>query len=132
MAGVIDNYFGIHARALQVSSKRAELLAANIAHADTPYYKARDIDFRSVLSSAKASGSVQLAKTDKRHIGPDSEDIPQAQVKYRVPLQPSLDGNTVESQVEHGLFAENAIRHQASLQFLGNKINGLIRTLREE
>ena len=134
MAGVVDNYFGVHAKALHVWSRRAELLASNIAHADTPHYKAKDIEFTNLLKTAnrQSTHSVQLQGTNEGHIAENNTGDLTAATKYRIPLQPSLDGNTVDSQIEHSLFAENAVRHQISLQLLGNRINSLVRTLREE
>ena len=134
MSNVVDNYFGVHAQALNVWSRRAELLASNIANADTPHYKAKDIDFKNILGDVRTQRSfpVQLTGTNKNHIAASGNSELSVLTKYRIPLQPSLDGNTVDSQVEHSLFAENAVRHQVSLQLLGNRINSLVRTLREE
>lgn len=133
MSATLDKFFGINAKALNVLSQRSELLANNIANVDTPNYKARDVDFSEILRSSvsKSNKSVSLQATHDKHFG-FGEKNTIAETKYRVPLQPSLDGNTVDSQVEHGLFAENAVRYQISLQFLSNKIKGLVKTLREE
>ncbi len=126
--------FGVHASALELRARRAELLANNLANADTPNFKARDVDFRHVLNAQQGVGSVTLERTAPGHIGGGEriggfEDVT---LKYRVPSQPSLDGNTVDEQVEKGEFAANAVRYMASLQFLEKRISGLIRTLREE
>lgn len=126
MSSKIDAAFGMHARALQLYGQRAEVLAANMANADTPGYKARDIDFRSVLNGV-TQGELPLARTSSGHID-TAAGVGSAlhmQLKYRVPHQASVDGNTVDAQVEQAQFAENAIRHQASYTFL----NGTIKTL---
>lgn len=131
MTANIDNYLGLHATALKLRSQRAKLLANNLANADTPNYKARDIDFRSTLQQASQNKTIHHGKTHAAHIplagNPDAQAL-----QYRVPTQPSLDGNTVDTQVEQAKFTDNAIRYQTSLQFLNKRITGLIRTLRSE
>jgi flagellar basal-body rod protein FlgB len=124
----LDTYLGVHATALKVRSQRTEVLAANLANADTPNYRARDIDFKSALAAAGSSGSgVHLATTRAGHIG-HSPASPTAagELKYRVPLAPALDGNTVDTQLEQAAFAENTVRYQATLQFLSSKLRGLM------
>lgn len=128
-----DKLFGIHAQALNLRAQRTALLAANLANADTPGYKARDVDFRSVLDEQAMSGSVRLVRTHDAHTAtPGVSGFDDVTLKYRIPLQPSLDGNTVDEQVEKSEFAANAVRYMASLQFLEKRVAGLIRTLREE
>ena len=100
-----------------------ELLAANIANADTPGYKARDIDFAAAMRSAGAEQGA-LLRTHERHLAGGAADGG-AEVLYRVPGQPSLDGNTVESQREHAEFMDNAMRYQASLNFLDGRVRSL-------
>lgn len=128
-----DKLFGIHAQALMLRARKAELIASNLANADTPNYKARDIDFREVLGSEMGSGRLAMFHTHPGHMdqsaGPGLSD---AAMKYRVPSQPSLDGNTVDAQVEKGEFASNSVRYMASMNFLEGRIRGLIKTLREE
>ncbi|WP_456447042.1 flagellar basal body rod protein FlgB [Thiolapillus sp.] len=126
-----DSALGIHAKALQVRGKRTQILASNIANADTPGFKARDIDYRAVLSHAGTDRRVGMRGTDERHIV-SGNDIPAASLLYRVPLHPSLDGNTVDGQMEKAAFAENALRYQASLTFLDRKFKGLIGALKGE
>ncbi|MEJ2529201.1 MAG: flagellar basal body rod protein FlgB [Gammaproteobacteria bacterium] len=122
----LDQVFGIHEQALKLRGRRAEVLAGNIANADTPGYKARDFDFHSLLR--QEVGSTQRMKTtNPRHIQVDTGIVPPSQMGYRVPSQPSLDGNTVDSQLEHTAFASNALEYQASLRFL----SGQIQTLRK-
>jgi len=124
-----NDLFGIHTQALALWQRRAEVLSTNLANADTPNYQARDIDFRAALGAAGVDGntppSLPLASTSAGHIANASTTGPDA-LKYRVPMQPSLDGNTVDAETEQAAFAENSVRYQASLTF----INAQIRQLR--
>jgi flagellar basal-body rod protein FlgB len=124
----INAHLGVHAQALQVRSTRAELIANNLANADTPDYKARDIDFRAALAnSGGAQGGVQLATTRANHLGGTGLGAGgTAAEQYRVPLTPSLDGNSVDVQVEQAAFAENSVRYQATLTFLNSRLRGLM------
>lgn len=120
----INQVFAPHERVLTLASRRIELLAANMANADTPNYKARDIDFKAALAAADAGGSVALEATRPGHIqGAAAGGQPAA--LYRVPEQPSLDGNTVDAQKESAAIAETGTRYQASLAFLDMRIRGL-------
>lgn len=128
----IDSALGIHPQALTLRSQRAEVLAANMANADTPDYKARDIDFKSVLSatqSAGGNGALPMAASNVAHIQP-LPSLSQAEVLYRNPRQPSVDGNTVDSQVEYTEFARNALQYQSSLTFLSGRIKTLLTAIR--
>lgn len=129
MAINLDEALGIHSRALELRAYRAQLLATNIANADTPNYKAVDVDFKSALSEAQ-SGQLPLAVTQPDQIQPEGGGPSNFQVMYRVPLQPSLDGNTVDMQMEQAEFARNALQHQASLTFLDSRIKGIISAIR--
>lgn len=129
MTSAIDKHLGVHAQALNLRSQRTELLAANLANADTPGFRARDIDFKSALAQASgnAKPGVQLQTTNAAHIGPKQvSGAPGPELKYRTPLAPSLDGNTVDAQLEQAAFAENTVRYQATLQFLNSKFRGLM------
>ncbi len=127
----MDNLFGIHATALKLRANRAEILASNIANADTPNFKARDIDFKRALSLAnKNSGEMRM--TNARHIDSAGKSEAGAEIMYRIPTQPSLDGNTVDLQTERSAFLENSMMYQASLRFLNGKINGLMTAIRGE
>jgi flagellar basal-body rod protein FlgB len=128
MALSLDTYLGVHQDALKLQSKRMEVLANNMANVDTPNYKARDIDFRSALAAAGGadSSSVQLATTNAQHIGTDPTADASAGLKYRVPLAPSLDGNTVDAQQEQAAFADSTVRYQATLTFLTTKFKNLM------
>lgn len=129
MALNIDKHFGVHAQAVQLRSQRNELLAANIANADTPGYKARDVDFASVMRRTAESGEA-LRVTHERHMQTNGASPDQAPSLYRVPTQPSQDGNTVDVQQEQAAFAENAVRYQASLEFLSGRVRGLITAIK--
>lgn len=131
MPTTFDEAFGIHAKALQLYSRRAEVLASNLANADTPGYKARDIDFKAVLGDAM-DGRLEIRRTNPAHEGASTGGAQHPQTLYRMPLQPSADGNTVDTQVEQSKFAQNALRHQASLTFLDGTVKGLLRTIRGE
>ncbi|MET0066202.1 MAG: flagellar basal body rod protein FlgB [Candidatus Thiodiazotropha sp.] len=126
-----DDVFGIHERALVLRSQRAEVLASNLANADTPGFKARDFDFKAMLKN-EMSDTVRLRTTSGSHIQSDSAPVPPAQLLYRVPMQPSLDGNTVDTEKEHTAFGSNAIEYQASLSFINSKISGLRKALKGE
>lgn len=114
-----NSLFGVHGAALEVRSRRMGVLASNIANASTPGYKAKDIDFREALNAIETPG---MAGTD-----PISGAI-----KYRTPLQSSLDGNTVELATEQTAFAENAVAYQTTLAFLNGRIDTLKRALKGE
>jgi len=126
-----DSALGNHDKALVVRSRRAELLASNIANGDTPGYKAKDIDFKSAFENVQAQRSQGLKLTHSNHIQQASQ-ISGTDVLYRIPNQSSLDGNTVDSQLEKSAFAENALRYQASLTFLDMKFKGLVAALKGE
>lgn len=126
----IDSALGIHAKALVVRGRRAEVLASNLANADTPNYKARDIDFKTALQQAQ-SGHVPLKVTHTGHIQPAGTGL-YGPLLYRVPQQPSLDGNTVDTHVEQAEFTRNAVNYQASLTFLGGKLKTLLSAIRGE
>lgn len=127
----IDSYLGIHDDALVLRSRRMEMMASNLANADTPGYKARDIDFRAALGEAQDAQGVRMRATHAGHM-PVAEGVLGQELKYRVPTQPSLDGNTVDPQLENAAFAENAARYEASLMFLNRKIGGLRSVLKGE
>jgi flagellar basal-body rod protein FlgB len=127
MALNLDTYLGVHADALKLQSKRMEVLAENLANADTPNYKARDIDFRAAMANAGGvDAPVKLATTNPGHLSTDPTTDVGAALKYRVPLAPSLDGNTVDAQQEQSAFADNTVRYQATLTFLSARFKGLL------
>lgn len=131
-----ESALGIHADALMLRGKRAEVLANNIANADTPNYKARDFDFAAVLSQqvgeSATTDRVNLTTTSSAHIPAVVDPDLAADLMFRTPLQPSLDGNTVEVQEEMARYTDNALRYQASFRFLNDKFNGLRNALKGE
>jgi flagellar basal-body rod protein FlgB len=130
MATTIDSLFGVHEKALIFRSKRAEVLAANMANADTPGYKARDFDFKTVLNRLNTPAG-HIEQTHSQHIGFDKTPVSVA-LSFRTPTSASLDGNTVDTQVEQANYAQNAMDYQASLRFLNGKITGYLSALRGE
>jgi flagellar basal-body rod protein FlgB len=119
---MFDNIFGIHEQALLLHGQRLSVLANNLANADTPNFKARDIDFAAVLGSSDQQQSLAMNVTHAAHITPLEGELPSGELKYRNPYQASLDGNTVEMPVEQAAFSENNVRYQASLQFINSRI----------
>jgi flagellar basal-body rod protein FlgB len=160
MRTALDNYLGIDPQALALAAQRTQLLAANLANADTPNYKARDIDFKAALAAAGSADGVaspgaslaltapgaplqpmaampavnglssasdsSSAATPSNNASATAGAVPDSAVKYRVPLAPSLDGNTVDEQLEESAFAENSVRYQATLTFLNSKLRDLM------
>lgn len=128
MATELDNYLQFHAQALNLRAMRQQLLASNIANADTPGYQARDIDFGKSLQDALAGRvqPVQLARTAAGHVAPAQQGTTSGAVQYRTVLQPSLDGNTVDMDVERAQFAENAIHYEANLLFINSQLKSLL------
>lgn len=114
-----NDLFGIQGKALQLRSQRLTLLASNIANASTPGYKAQDIDFDKALKSATQDNGTVAGALEKA-------------MGYRVPIQPSADGNTVEMSTEQTLFAENAVKYRTTLSFLEGRLNTITRALRGE
>jgi len=120
---MFDNIFGIHEKALLLHGQRMSVIANNLANANTPNFKARDIDFAAVLGGA-AETSLPMAVTDGAHFSLNLVDpVASGDLQYRNPYQASLDGNTVESPVEQAAFSENNVRYQASLTFINNQIS---------
>jgi flagellar basal-body rod protein FlgB len=127
MAFNLDSYLGVHPDALKLQSKRTEVIANNLANSDTPGYKARDIDFRAAMATAgSADATVKLATTNAGHLSIDPTTDSSANLKYRTPLAPSLDGNTVDAQQEQAAFADNTVRYQATLTFLSARFKSLM------
>lgn len=129
MAITFDKALGIHEQALTARSKRAEVLANNLANADTPGYKARDVDFKAMLERATGEGAENMKRTHAAHID-DSRGAGSDDLLYRNPYQPSIDGNTVDAQQEQSRFMRNAMDFQASFEFLSSRFSGLSRAIR--
>ena len=128
MSDPLDNLLKFHHNALNLRAFRQQLLAANIANADTPGYKARDIDFAAALRDVTAGRTVTLHSSNARHLGASTRDEPAA-VRYRSAQQPSIDGNTVDMDVERNRFAENALHYDANLTFLNGQIKKMLAAL---
>lgn len=119
--------------ALNLRDQRHQVLAGNIANADTPGYKARDFDFSSELRRAMGTGdALPLATTAAGHIPAATPSVSRPELLYRVPEQPSLDGNTVDMERERVEFADNAVRYQASLTLLKASLRGLETAMQPE
>jgi|TARA_B100000809_G_C15114332_1_gene521809 flagellar basal-body rod protein FlgB len=128
---LLQNPLGVHATALMLREQRTTVLASNIANADTPNYKARDIDFSSVMAATKGN---TMRTSHSRHIGVSNYQALQGDgmIKYRMPNSASIDGNTVEVNTENNLFTENSLRYQATSTFLNSRIKGVMSALRGE
>lgn len=124
----------IHEIALGLRGYRQQLLASNIANADTPGYKAVDIDFQVALRMARTTmqgGSVKLSATAEGHLStPATTQYSSIPLKYPVPQQPSIDGNTVEMDVERAKFTENALMYQFSMDRVGGHYKDMAELLR--
>ena len=134
MSFSVNSMFGVHEQALNIRSQRAEILASNIANADTPGYKAQDLDFKSALANAqeKINSGTNVARTNTKHF-----DISQlgdnSTIKFRQNYQPDTgDGNTVDINTERMAYMENSLEYQTTIQFLNSKINGLRKVLAGE
>lgn len=124
-----DQALKLHGQALALRSQRTEVVAANLANADTPNYKARDLDFKAAM--ANAMGVEQPLKfTHAAHLQARGDQT--GELLYRTPTQMSLDGNSVDAEREKAVFAENALRYQASLRFLSSRVQGLLTAIKGE
>jgi len=129
----LDNAFGVHEKAVMLRSQRAQVLAENLANADTPNYKAKDIDFKGALNNAMGEFDAgSMVSTNPKHFGGSSADSFSAELIERQASQPSLDGNTVDTQIEQSAFLRNAIEYQTSLRLLNGKIKGLVSAIKGE
>lgn len=130
MIGKLDDYLRFQETALSLRAQRQQLLASNIANADTPDYKARDINFSSALQNALApagQASSAMAKTSAAHLSaPGTTNPGGAPLLYRSVQQGSVDGNTVDMDTERNQFADNAIRYEASLTMISGQIKNLL------
>ncbi len=132
MAIGFERALGIHEQALLFRERRAEVLANNLANAETPGFKARDLDFRAVLAAQKGAEGPRQVRTHHRHLSSAGSNLSEAALLYRTPDQPSIDGNTVDSHQEMARFSKNAIDFQASFHFLNSRITGLKNAIRGE
>ena len=125
----LDAALNFHQSSLRVRAQRQELLAANIANAYTPNYKARDIDFNQAMAEAlngNNTNSAALTNTEAQHIPGNTLENTLSQALYRKEVQSSVDGNTVDMDVERNQFTDNALRYEASLTMLNAKIKSLM------
>lgn len=125
----LDNYFGIHAKALHLREQRVQQLATNLSNVNTPNYKAKDIDFKAALNQAM-SPAEQMVTDAPNHINAQADFS--THLKYRHPSHQSLDGNTVDKDIETAEFAHNALSYQASLSFINSKVRSMLTALRGE
>ena len=124
---MLDNIFGVHENAMQLRQRRLSLLGENIANADTPNYKAKDLDFKALINNER---SMSTRRTHELHI--DHAGGSKNGLIYRVPNNPAADGNTVELSFQQAEFGQESARYTATLQFLENRIGGVRRALRGE
>ena len=131
MMNAIDRTFDFPSKVLAMRSYRQQLLASNIANADTPNYKARDIDFASALRKAQfAVGGVDMVRTAVGHLDGKSSAVGGVRPMYRTAVQPSIDGNTVDTNIEQAQFSENALQYMSTLQFINGKIQSTMSVLK--
>jgi flagellar basal-body rod protein FlgB len=129
MAITFDNALGISQQAMLIRNQRSEILAANLANADTPNYKARDVDFQAMLrGEVETRKGLSLAVTNPGHIEAKTRD--DSNLLYRVPQQPSIDGNTVDAADEQVRFSTNSVQYMTSLRFLSDTFKGMTSALR--
>lgn len=128
MIDKLDGVLEFHGEALKLRARRQELLATNLAHGDTPNYKAVDFKFSDALKNATGAAAVtaEMARTQPGHLAPKGGAAPGVPVLYRTPSQPSVDGNTVDMDAERAQFADNSVRYEAALRFLNHHIKTLL------
>ena len=124
---LLNQALGVHEQALQVKSRRLEVLAQNIANADTPHYKARDIDFKAVLGAARQETAMTATTSGHYAVG---EELSPDGMRYRTPFNTAFDGNTVEMSVEQAQYGKAAADYQATLSFLENRVSSVRKALR--
>jgi flagellar basal-body rod protein FlgB len=137
----LDAAFSFHQNALRVRGQRQELIAANIANADTPNYKARDMDFAAAMKSASAgigsqpfASAQNMTKTSEQHLTGvlNNNSALSSNALYRPIVQGSVDGNTVDMDVERNQFADNAIRYEASLTMINGQLKKMLAALQSQ
>jgi len=130
MLNRLDDMLNFHTQALRIRDQRQQVLASNIANADTPNYKARDLDFKAALQGAlqatPAAGSTTLATTAPGHLAAKPGLSADAGLLYRTPAQGSVDGNTVDMDAERAAFADNAVHYEFNLTRISQQIKGLL------
>ena len=127
---IFDTAFGLHEKALNLRAQRMEVLSQNIANADTPGFKARDIDFKNVLNNVQQGSSMRATHSGHvRHAGSAGAG---SGLLYTVPFSTAVDGNTVDISVEHAKYGKAAAEYQATLRFIEGNIAGVRKALRGE
>lgn len=136
MKALLDNALKFHQTALSLQAQRQQLIASNIANADTPNYKAQDVDFRSALQSVQGRrqvgdgfGRLALSRSSSAHIGQQAGLAADAYTGFRQEIQSSVDGNTVNMDIERAAFAENSIHYEASVTFINGLLRGMQRAI---
>lgn len=140
MSGKLDDYLRVNETAINLREQRQSVLASNIANADTPNYKARDIDFSKAMQTALARSNApatDLNKTNPAHLDAKTSvdgDVGTNGVPllYRSPLQPNADGNTVDMDVERNQFAENAVHYEAGLTMITGQIKDMLSVIQAQ
>ena len=128
MAISLDKLMGFHHKAMQVRTDRMEIIAGNLANANTPGYKAKDLDFQKVMQRAQFAREHNLVRTHENHLKGSMQTS--GDVQFRIPTQPDTgDGNTVDVQQERNAFLDNGLRYEAGLDFLNGKIKGMKKAL---
>lgn len=129
MVSKLDRAFNYQQQVMNLRTERQQLIASNIANADTPNYKARDLDFgkslQAALAGRAAGGGIAMARSAAGHL-PGQASLPARDLLYRNEYQSAVDGNTVEMDVERANFSDNAIRYEASVTFVTGQIKGLL------
>ncbi|HCU85009.1 MULTISPECIES: flagellar basal body rod protein FlgB [unclassified Methylophilus] len=136
MINKLDAALNFHQTALRVRNERQELLASNIANADTPQYKARDIDFQSAMKAAlqpnasagttTSNGALQQTNAGHMNGTGGSGYVSAGDPLFRAVVQGSADGNTVDMDVERNAYVDNGIRYEASLTMIGGQIKKML------
>jgi len=129
------NALGLHEQALGLRARRAEVLANNLANADTPNYQARDLDFSAMLkarASTENRAPLTAKVTHSLHISVGGQAADNEDLKFRVPTQAAIDGNSVDAEAEQARYAENTLRFQSSFTLLNNQFKGLLAAIRGE
>lgn len=137
MIGKLDETLNFHASALRLRGYRQQLLASNLANADTPQYKAVDFNFAESMKAAstaqrQASAAPPLQATSPGHLKGAASPPPGLRVQYRSALQASIDGNSVDADAERAQFADNAVRYEAAVRFLNGQIRDLTIAMKGE
>lgn len=135
MLDKLNSELGFQQAAISLLNKRQNILASNVANADTPGYMARDIDFSSQLKSAISQSNVgrplALTLTSGRHIAASAQAVDDSQLLYVIPDQPSADGNTVDMDRERANFLDNSVKYQSGLTFLSTQIKNMMSAINQ-